>query len=345
MSETPQQQVSAEEREKIERLGQTSKKIVAELRKKIVGMDDVIDKLLIALFCGGHCLLVGVPGLAKTLLISSLGEVLSLSFRRIQFTPDLMPSDITGTELIATDMETGERKFQFAPGPIFANLVLADEINRTPPKTQAALMEAMEEHQVTSAGKRYKLEEPFYVFATQNPIEQEGTYPLPVAQLDRFMFEVNVDYPSWDEEYRIATMTTSDRRVELEPLISKEEILALLDIVRRLEVPEPVLRYAADIVRATRLQTEGAPGFIREWLQWGVGPRGGLYLVLGAKASAMLDGRVTVTAADVRRVARPVLAHRLITTYQADAEGMTPEKIVDRLLEHVAAPDGVGAGA
>jgi MoxR-like ATPase len=204
-------------------------------------------------------------------------------------------------------------------------------------------MEAMEEHQVTSAGKRYKLEQPFYVFATQNPIEQEGTYPLPVAQLDRFMFEVNVDYPTWDEEYKVATMTTSDRSVELQSLISRDEIMDLLQIVRKVEVPDPVLRYAADIARATRLQTDSAPGFIKDWLQWGVGPRGGLYLVLGAKASAMLDGRATVSPADVRRVARPVLCHRLITTYQADAEGMTPDKIVDKLLEHVPAPDGVGA--
>ncbi|GIW73270.1 MAG: ATPase AAA [Planctomycetota bacterium] len=337
------ERLSAEERAKIERLGSTSEAIRSELHQRIVGMHDVIDKLLIALFCGGHCLLVGVPGLAKTLLISSLGEVLSLSFRRIQFTPDLMPSDITGTELIATDVRTGERSFQFAPGPIFANLILADEINRTPPKTQAALMEAMEERQVTSGGKRYPLEPPFYVFATQNPIEQEGTYPLPVAQLDRFMFEVDVDYPSWEEEYRIATVTTSDREVTLRPLIAKQEILELLEIVRKVEVPEPVLRYAADIARATRLQTEGAPEWIRRWLQWGVGPRGGLYLVQAAKASAMLQGRPTASAADVRRVAHPVLRHRLITTYQADAEGMTPDRIVDALLEHVPAPDGAQA--
>jgi MoxR-like ATPase len=336
-----QETVSSVEREKIEKLGETAKIIHGELQKKIVGLEDVIEQIMIAMFCGGHCLLVGVPGLAKTLLISSIGEILSLKFRRIQFTPDLMPSDITGTEMIAKSVDTGERVFQFAPGPIFANLLLADEINRTPPKTQAALMEAMEERQVTSAGKRYPLEEPFYVLATQNPIEQEGTYPLPVAQLDRFMFNILVDYPTFDEEYRIATMTTSGYQANLDPLVSKQEILDLLKIVRKVDVPQPVLEYAANLARATRLQTQNPPDFIKQYLQWGVGPRGGLNMILAAKARAMLQGRASVTAADIREMATTVLRHRLITTYHADAEGMTPDKIVEKLVQHVESPDGV----
>ena len=340
---TEQEHVSSAEREKIERLGATAAKIRTELRKKIVGLDDVIDQLLIALFSGGHCLLVGVPGLAKTLLISSLSEILSLKFRRIQFTPDLMPSDITGTELIAQDMKTGERKFQFAPGPLFAHLVLADEINRTPPKTQAALMEAMEERQVTSAGKKYPLEPPFYVLATQNPIEQEGTYPLPVAQLDRFMFEVRLGYPSWEEEYKIATMTTSGYKAALEPLISREEILDLTHIVRKVELDEHVLKYATRLARATRVNAKDAPDFIRDWLSWGVGPRGGHYMLLGAKARAMLQGRAAATADDVREVAKPVLRHRLIPSYHAEAEGVSTDKIVEKLLDHVPVQGGRAA--
>jgi MoxR-like ATPase len=336
-----QTEVTSLEREKIEKLGETARKIRGELDKKIVGMTDVVDKLLMAIFSGGHCLLVGVPGLAKTLLISSLGEILSLKFRRIQFTPDLMPSDITGTELIKQDATSGERVFQFAPGPIFAHLVLADEINRTPPKTQAALLEAMEERQVTSAGKRYPLEPPFYVLATQNPIEQEGTYPLAVAQLDRFMFEVRVGYPSFDEEYRIASMTTSGYQAKLEPLVAREEILELLQIVRKVDISEEVLQYATRIARATRSATHGSPAFVKDWLTWGVGPRGGAFMILAAKARAMLDGRARATAADVRAVATPVLRHRIIPSYHADAEGVTPEKIVQKLVESVASPDGV----
>jgi MoxR-like ATPase len=338
--------VSSDEMAKIERLGATAAKIRSELRKKIVGLDDVIDQLLMALFSGGHCLLVGVPGLAKTLLISSLSEILSLKFRRIQFTPDLMPSDITGTEIIAQDIKTGERKFQFAPGPLFAHLVLADEINRTPPKTQAALMEAMEERQITSAGKKYPLEPPFYVLATQNPIEQEGTYPLPVAQLDRFMFEVRLGYPEWEDEYRIATMTTSGYKAKLEPLISREEILDLCHLVRKVELAEPVLRYATQIARATRVGQKEAPAFVKDWLNWGVGPRGGHYMLLGAKARAMLAGRANATVEDVQAIAKPVLRHRLIPSYHAEAEGVSTDAIVEKLLAHVPAPGGrVAAGA
>ncbi len=340
-------QVTAGEREKIERLGATAAKVRGELRKKIVGLDLVVEQMLMAIFAGGHSLLVGVPGLAKTLLISSLAEILSLKFRRIQFTPDLMPSDITGTEVIAQDRETGKRVFQFVPGPIFAHLVLADEINRTPPKTQAALMEAMEERQVTSAGKKFPLEPPFHVLATQNPIEQEGTYPLPIAQLDRFMFELRVDYPSFEEEYKIAALTTSAYKAELSPLIAREEILDLQAIVKKLPVSETVIRYAAQIVRHTRVQSDSAPKFIRDWLLWGVGPRGGQFLILAAKARAMLEGRATVEPADIRAVAHPVLRHRIISSYYAEAEGITPDRIVAKLLEVVPAPDariGVGAG-
>ncbi len=338
-------EVTRIEREKIERLGETAAKLRSELRKKIVGLDSVIDQLLTALFSGGHCLLVGVPGLAKTLLISSVAEILSLKFSRIQFTPDLMPSDITGTELIAQDVTTGRRVFQFAPGPIFAHLILADEINRTPPKTQAALMEAMEERQVTSAGKKYLLEPPFYVLATQNPIEQEGTYPLPVAQLDRFMFEVRVEYPTYDEEYKIATMTTSGYKAKLEPLISREEILDLLRIVRKVEVGDEILRYATAIARHTRVQTKDAPSFMKDWLSWGVGPRAGQFMILGAKARAMLGGRDRVSAEDVRAIAKPVLRHRIITSYHAEAEGVTPDKIVERLLEVVPPPGSAAFAA
>jgi MoxR-like ATPase len=340
---TDQDHVSAAELERIEKLGATARRIRSELRKKIVGLDEVIDQLLMALFAGGHCLLVGVPGLAKTLLISSLAEILSLKFRRIQFTPDLMPSDITGTELIAQDEQTGERKFQFAPGPLFAHLVLADEINRTPPKTQAALMEAMEERQVTSAGRKYPLEPPFYVLATQNPIEQEGTYPLPVAQLDRFMFEVRLGYPGWEDEFRIASMTTSGYKARLEPLISREEILELSSLVRKVEVPEPVLRYATRLARATRLGMPDTPDFVKDWLTWGVGPRGGHYMLLGAKARAMLEGRANATIDDVRAVAKPVLRHRLIPSYHAEAEGVSTDRIVEKLLAHVPAPGGKAA--
>jgi MoxR-like ATPase len=342
---TDQEHVSSSEMAKIEKLGATAAKIRSELRKKIVGLDDVIDQLLMALFAGGHCLLVGVPGLAKTLLISSLAEILSLKFKRIQFTPDLMPSDITGTEVILQDKQTGERRFQFAPGPLFAHLVLADEINRTPPKTQAALMEAMEEHQVTSAGKKYELEAPFYVLATQNPIEQEGTYPLPVAQLDRFMFEVRLGYPGWEEEFQIATMTTSGYKAKLEPLIAREEILELSQLVRKVEVPETVLKYATQLARATRVSQKEAPDFVKDWLTWGVGPRGGHYMLLGAKARAMLAGRANATIDDVREVAKPVLRHRLIPSYHAEAEGVSTDKIVERLLAHVGVDGKAAVGA
>ncbi len=316
--------------------------IRAELGKQIVGMDRVIEELLISVFSRGHCLLVGVPGLAKTLLISSLAKTLSLSFARIQFTPDLMPADITGTEVIQEDKATGDRSFKFLRGPIFANVILADEINRTPPKTQAALLEAMQEHQVTAGGQKYPLDEPFFVLATENPIEQEGTYPLPEAQLDRFMFNVRVDYPSRDEELEIMRLTTTTTQPQLKPVLGKDEILNLQETVRRVPVADPVLGYAVRLVRATRLDSPEAPAFVKESLSWGAGPRATQNLILGGKARALLKGRFYVATEDIRAVAHPVLRHRLITNYSAEAEGITSDKIVDRLLETVRPEGGDG---
>jgi MoxR-like ATPase len=306
-----------------------------EMRKVIVGQDAVIDELFMALFCRGHCLLIGVPGLAKTLMISTLSKVLSLSFNRIQFTPDLMPADITGTEVIQEDRATGRREFKFLAGPVFANVILADEINRTPPKTQAALLEAMQEYQVTVGGTRHELQKPFFVLATQNPIEQEGTYPLPEAQLDRFMFMVRVDYPNLDEEREILRRTTEDKNVQVEPMLDAKEIFALQSIVRRVPIADAVLEHALKLVRTTRLTTGDAPDWIKEWLQWGAGPRASQNLVLGAKARALLHDRPYVSAEDIRAVAKPVLRHRLITSFAAEAEGITTETVIDRLLEEV----------
>ncbi|MHC4957070.1 MAG: AAA family ATPase [Planctomycetota bacterium] len=320
-----------------QRLVEAHKVIRAELSKQIIGMDRVIDELLICIFSRGHCLLVGVPGLAKTLLISSLAKTLSLSFNRIQFTPDLMPADITGTEVIQEDKATGQRAFKFLPGPIFANVILADEINRTPPKTQAALLESMQEHQVTAGGTKHPLSEPFFVLATENPIEQEGTYPLPEAQLDRFMFNVKVDYPSQDEELDIMKLTTSTATPELTTVLNADEILELQETVRRVPIADPVLQYAVRLVRATRVDGDDAPAFVKESLSWGAGPRASQNLILGGKARALLEGRFHVTADDIRAVAHPVLRHRLITNYSAEAEGVTSDKLIDRLLEAVPA--------
>ena len=318
-----------------QRLTEAHKTLRAELGKQIIGMDRVIDELLISIFSRGHCLLVGVPGLAKTLLISSLANTLSLSFARIQFTPDLMPADITGTEVIQEDKATGQRNFKFLRGPVFANVILADEINRTPPKTQAALLEAMQEHQVTAGGRKYPLDEPFFVLATENPIEQEGTYPLPEAQLDRFMFNIKVDYPDQDEELEIMKLTTTTASPVLEKVLDAAEIQQLQDTVRRVPVADPVLRYAVRLVRATRLESDDAPAFIKESLAWGAGPRATQNLILGGKARALLEGRFYVSSEDIRAVAHPVLRHRLITNYSAEAEGITPDKLVDRLLETI----------
>ena len=319
--------------ETVRRFQDSFQKIRAELHKVIVGQEQVIEELLIAIFSRGHCLLVGVPGLAKTMMVSTLADALSLTFNRIQFTPDLMPSDITGTEVIQQDRATGERRFKFLPGPIFANVILADEINRTPPKTQAALLEAMQERQVTVGGTKNALAEPFFVLATQNPIEQEGTYPLPEAQLDRFMFEILVDYPEEEEEYEILRVTTAELPGKVDKVLGGEDIQQLQEIVRRVPVAEHVIRYAMELVRKTRVQKDRAPEFVKEWLTWGAGPRAGQYLILGGKARAILKGRYYVSCDDIKSVAHPVLRHRIITNFNAEAEGIKPDHIVDRLIE------------
>jgi MoxR-like ATPase len=310
----------------------------------IVGQDAVVDQLLLALLTRGHCLLVGVPGLAKTLMISSLARTLDLSFSRIQFTPDLMPSDITGTELLHVDPESGARSFRFSPGPLFANVVLADEINRTPPKTQAALLEAMNERQVTSAGQRHALPEPFFVLATQNPIEQEGTYPLPEAQLDRFMFEIRVDYPSLDEEREILRRTTGEESSEIRAVVNAVELAELQRAVRSIPVADYVYDYALALTRGTRVRSGEPLSFLEPWVTWGAGPRASQFLVLGAKAHAALAGRRHVAVEDVRAVAHPVMRHRIVTNFSAAAEGITSDVIVDRLLDEVRPDAGVGAG-
>jgi len=302
----------------------------------IVGQDEVIDQLLIAIFSRGHCLLEGVPGLAKTLMVSTLSKSLQLDFNRIQFTPDLMPSDITGTEVIQEDKVSGTREFKFLNGPIFANIVLADEINRTPPKTQAALLESMQERQVTVGMIRHTLPNPFFVLATQNPIEQEGTYTLPEAQQDRFMFKVFVDYPNYDEEYKIAATTTSGDVATVNEILSGEDILKIQNLVRRVPVPPHVIHYALRLVRATRVTEEvGVPDFIPELLSWGAGPRAVQFLLLGAKAKAVMCGRSHATVADLRSIAHPVLRHRIITTFNAESNGITSDKVIDKLIEAI----------
>jgi MoxR-like ATPase len=309
-----------------------------QIGKVIVGQNEVIEQLLMAMFSRGHCLLVGVPGLAKTLLVSTVSKILHLTFKRVQFTPDLMPADITGTDILQDDPDTGRRKFVFLPGPIFANMVLADEINRTPPKTQAALLEAMQEHHVTAGAHTYHLPEPFFVLATQNPIEQEGTYPLPEAQLDRFMFNIIVGYPNRDEEIEIMKRTTSTHKPQLEALLSGEQILRLQEIVRQVVTADHVFSYAADLVRASRPKEPTAPKWIPELVAWGAGPRACQYLILGGKARALLHGRLHVTTDDIRAVAYPVLRHRLVTTFNADAEGVTTDDVVRKLIQAIPLP-------
>jgi MoxR-like ATPase len=321
--------------EAVERLKKGYDTIRSELHKVVVGQDPVIDELLIAIFAQGHCLLVGVPGLAKTLLISTLSRTLSLGFNRIQFTPDLMPADITGTEVIQQDRTTGDRVFKFIEGPIFANVILADEINRTPPKTQAALLEAMQEHQVTAGGTKHLLPEPFFVLATQNPIEQEGTYPLPEAQLDRFMFNIFVDYPNETEELDIIKLTTATYEAKLNHVLTGEDIQALQTIVRRVPVSDHVIKYALRLTRATRVTQPDAPEYIKEWLSWGAGPRASQYLILGGKARALLKGRFYVSSEDIKAVAHPVLRHRIITNFTAEAKGIKPDDIIDRLIADI----------
>uniref|UniRef100_A0A7C2JYM0 MoxR family ATPase n=1 Tax=Schlesneria paludicola TaxID=360056 RepID=A0A7C2JYM0_9PLAN len=335
--ESPPAEASVADREVQALRGLTAaySRLRTEIGKAIIGQQEVVDQLLIALFCRGHCLLVGVPGLAKTLLVSTVGKILQLSYRRIQFTPDLMPADITGTDVLQDDPESGRRLFQFLPGPIFTNLLLADEINRTPPKTQAALLEAMQERHVTVGSNTYKLPIPFFVLATQNPIEQEGTYPLPEAQLDRFMFQVVVEYPSAAEELRILKQTTGSEQPALQVVLTGRQILALQEVVRKVPVAEHVYVYARDLVRCTRPKEADAPAFVKEWVSWGAGPRAGQYLILGAKARALLEGRFHVMTEDIRAVARPVLRHRLVTNFAAQSQGIRPDAVVDKLVDHL----------
>jgi MoxR-like ATPase len=312
--------------------------IISELRKLIVGQEKTIDEVLLTLFVGGNSLVVGVPGLAKTLLIYTLARVVDLKFNRIQFTPDLMPSDITGTDIIQEDAGTGRRQMVFAPGPIFANIVLADEINRTPPKTQSALLEAMQEHRVTIQGRTYKLDEPFYVFATQNPIELEGTYPLPEAQLDRFMFHIIIDHPPEEEEYEVVRTTTAILEPEFERPVSGADLIAFQRLVRRVPVAEPVMRYALSLVRASRPKSPTCPESVKKWVAFGASVRAAQYLVLGAKARALTSGRYHVSFEDIRSLAHPVMRHRVLTNFHAQSEGLTTDTLIDRLLEAVPAP-------
>jgi len=321
--------------EAVKALASAYEKMCDEIARVIVGQNEVIEQVLVAVFCRGHGLLVGVPGLAKTLLVSTISELLHLSFKRIQFTPDLMPSDITGTDVLEEDRTTGKRVFRFVHGPIFSNMILADEINRTPPKTQAALLEAMQEHMVTCGETTYTLPEPFFVLATQNPIEQEGTYPLPEAQLDRFMFNIMVDYPTSAQEMAIIKQVTGTYEAKLETALTGEDILRLQQIVRRVPVADHVVQYARDLSRASRPNRDEAPQFVNELVQWGAGPRSGIYLILAAKARAILHGRYHATTDDVRAMAPPVMRHRVITTFNAEAAGISPDQVVERLLAEI----------
>jgi len=316
----------------VDEIADAKEKIVGEIRKRIYGQTELIDHLLIALFSRGHSLLMGVPGLAKTSLIQTLSEVLNLDFGRIQFTPDLMPADITGTDILQEDQQTGERVFKFMKGPVFTNLLLADEINRTPPKTQAALLQAMQEYEVSAGGTTYDLDLPFLVFATQNPIEQEGTYPLPEAQLDRFMFHLKVDYPEPDDEVLIVQKTTGNYEPELESVLDAQDVLDLQKLVRKVPVSEEVVEYAVRLVRRSRPESSIAPDFVQEYLSWGAGPRASQYLILAGKARAILDGRLTVAEEDVRGLAYPIFRHRLLTNFQAEAQDIDSEEIIERLL-------------
>ena len=316
----------------LERLQKARDQILSQLSRAIVGQTDVVEQLLISIFAKGHCLLEGVPGLAKTLMISSLAQTMSLSFSRIQFTPDLMPADITGTEIIEENRSTGSRERRFMEGPLFANVVLADEINRTPPKTQAALLEAMQERQITVGRVRHQLSDPFFVLATQNPIEQEGTYPLPEAQQDRFMFKVHVSYPSFADEFEVARRTTGQNKTTIEPVLSGEEILSLQEFIRSIEVSENVIRYALAIVRQTRVGQDGVPDFVREQVAWGAGPRAVQFLILGAKARAAMSGRSYVDTSDVQFCAKPVLRHRMVVNFAAESDGVTSDAVVDKII-------------
>ena len=332
------QAILEEQQQAIARFRESREKIIDELSKVIIGQRDVTEQLLISLFAGGHCLITGAPGLAKTLMVSSIAQIFDLKFQRIQFTPDLMPADITGTEILEETAD-GHRKMQFVPGPIFANVILADEINRTPPKTQSALLEAMQEHQVTAAGVRYPLEEPFFVLATQNPIEMEGTYPLPEAQLDRFMFNVQIDYLPEDDEVTVVRQTTSKSNETLKKLFDGESVKQFHEIARQVPVAEDLIRYAVRLADASRPGRENTPSFIDEWVTWGAGLRAAQYLILGSKVRALFEGRSHVTAGDIQALVHPTLRHRILVGYRAEAEGITVDKIVDQLLDHVKVPN------
>jgi MoxR-like ATPase len=335
-----QEALAKDDMEAVRRLREAFNEIKSQLSRVIVGQDQVIEELLTALFSRGHCILEGVPGLAKTLMISTLSKCLSLVFSRIQFTPDLMPSDITGTEVIQEDRSTGRREFKFLEGPLFANVILADEINRTPPKTQAALLEAMQERQVTVGRVRHRLADPFFVLATQNPIEQEGTYPLPEAQQDRFMFKVFVRYPSFNEEFEIARRTTALVTEEINSVLSGEEILELQRVVRRVPVTDHVIQYTLALVRQTRIGEPGTPKFVRDWMSWGAGPRAVQYLILGSKARALLHGRAHVQTEDIQALAYPVLRHRILTNFTAASEGITPDTVIEKLIAETPSREG-----
>lgn len=337
MSTLPFSNPTEDDLKALEEIQQATARIRGELSKVVVGQDQVVEQLMMAIFSQGHCLLEGVPGLAKTLMVSTLARSLQLQFSRIQFTPDLMPADITGTEVLQEDKTTGHREFRFLRGPVFANIVLADEINRTPPKTQAALLEAMQERQVTIGGQRHPLPAPFFVLATQNPIEQEGTYTLPEAQQDRFMFKIFVKYPSYDEEYRIAETTTSQYVSEISEVLNDTDILRVQQLVRRVPAPPHSIHYALRLVRATRVAEDGVPDFVRDYVSWGAGPRGVQFLLVAGKARAVMLGRFFVSTDDIKAVAHPVLRHRVITNFSAESAGITPDKIIDQLLANIPA--------
>ncbi len=333
MSSTiPESATTPDDLKMVDVLRQGRDALQKEIAKVVIGQKDVVDQILMALFCRGHALMVGVPGLAKTLMVRTISQILELSFNRVQFTPDLMPSDIVGTDVIEEDQTTRQRSFRFLKGPVFANLILADEINRTPPKTQAALLEAMEEHRVTAGGQTFALPEPFFVLATQNPIEQEGTYPLPEAQLDRFMFEIRIDYPSKLEEMEIVRATTALREINLQRVLNAEQVLEVQKVVRKIPVGDSVIKYAVDLVGATRPKSEEAPDFVKQFVRWGAGPRASQYLILAAKARAAIRGNFSASTADVEAVAQLVLRHRVVTNFHAESEEITPDEIVRRLL-------------
>ena len=326
-----------EEQAAVQQIRAGRARVETELSKVIIGQKEAVEQLLLALFAGGHCLLTGAPGLAKTLLVKSIAQVFHLKFQRVQFTPDLMPADITGTEILQEN-DAGRRTLAFVRGPVFCNVLLADEINRTPPKTQAALLEAMQEHQVTAAGQRYPLDEPFFVLATQNPIEMEGTYPLPEAQLDRFMFNVVIDYLPENDEVEVVKQTTSRRPDPIQPLFTGEDVLRFHELVRRVPVAEEVVRYAVRLAATSRPGQANTPDFVKQWVSWGAGTRAAQYLILGAKARALIAGRVHATADDIRKLAPPVLRHRVLVNYRAEAEGVSVDQVIARLIEHVPGP-------